>query len=324
MPRSPSTPASEDTPKDTPETLVKQLYDSLNEKQRKEVCFDWDYVEPARRQGQPRAAADARLEQLAHHQAGDQQRLLHQGSAGDRPRDFRGDDSARVARARSTSSSRTTPAASATQQNIAIFGKPGDDKFEFVMTGRHMTIRCDGNSAEHVAFGGPIFYGHAAVRASTKRPTIPATSSGRRPWRPTRSTRCSTASSASSAVVESRSEEDVKFRGKDTSCDGIPVSELSGDQKEQVQKTLGTLLEPYRQSDQDEVLACLEGAGRTRCAAAWRSTTTRTTAATRSGTTGGWKGPAFVWYFRGAPHVHVLGQHRRRPEREDERMTRGE
>jgi hypothetical protein len=25
-----------------------------------------------------------------------------------------------------------------------------------------MTLRCDGNSADHVAFGGPIFYGHAA------------------------------------------------------------------------------------------------------------------------------------------------------------------
>ena len=48
------------------------------------------------------------------------------------------------------------------EQSIAIFGKPGSDKFEFVMTGRHMTIRADGNTAEHVAFGGPIFYGHAA------------------------------------------------------------------------------------------------------------------------------------------------------------------
>ena len=25
-----------------------------------------------------------------------------------------------------------------------------------------VTLRCDGDSAEHVAFGGPIFYGHAA------------------------------------------------------------------------------------------------------------------------------------------------------------------
>ena len=47
------------------------------------------------------------------------------------------------------------------EQSIAIFGQPGDGKFEFVLTGRHMTLRCDGNSSENVAFGGPIFYGHA-------------------------------------------------------------------------------------------------------------------------------------------------------------------
>ncbi len=64
----------------------------------------------------------------------------------------------------SSSSSRTTPAArnGASEQSIAIFGKPGGDKFEFVMTGRHMTLRADGHSQDHVAFGGPIFYGHAA------------------------------------------------------------------------------------------------------------------------------------------------------------------
>ena len=56
-------------------------------------------------------------------------------------------------------------------QSIAIFGQPGSGKFEFVMTGRHMTIRCDGNSADHVAFGGPIFYGHARPRATRSRPS---------------------------------------------------------------------------------------------------------------------------------------------------------
>ncbi len=29
------------------------------------------------------------------------------------------------------------------------------------MTGRHMTIRADGDSTAHVALGGPIFHGHA-------------------------------------------------------------------------------------------------------------------------------------------------------------------
>src|SRR4051794_18543419 len=34
--------------KPVPETLVKQLYDSLTEKQRKEVAFDWDFTEEKR------------------------------------------------------------------------------------------------------------------------------------------------------------------------------------------------------------------------------------------------------------------------------------
>ena len=31
-----------------PETLVSVLYDSLNEKQKNEVCFDWDHVDKTR------------------------------------------------------------------------------------------------------------------------------------------------------------------------------------------------------------------------------------------------------------------------------------
>ncbi|MCH9022535.1 MAG: hypothetical protein IID32_07200, partial [Planctomycetes bacterium] len=48
--------------------------------------------------------------------------------------------------------------------SVAFFGQPGEEesKFEFVLTGRHVTRRCDGNSVEGAAFGGPIFYGHAA------------------------------------------------------------------------------------------------------------------------------------------------------------------
>jgi len=47
--------------------------------------------------------------------------------------------------------------------HVAVFGEPGTGKpFEWVLTGRHDTLRADGNSVEGAAFGGPIFYGHAA------------------------------------------------------------------------------------------------------------------------------------------------------------------
>jgi hypothetical protein len=67
---------------------------------------------------------------------------------------------------------------------------------------------------------------------------------------------------------------------------------------------LGRLIEHYRQSDQDEALGCLKRqGGLDKCSLAFY----------REGDIGDdkvwdcWRleGPAFVWYFRGAPHVHV-------------------
>src|SRR4029453_14719273 len=46
--------------------------------------------------------------------------------------------------------------------SVALFGQPGSGSFEFVLTGRHCTVRCDGDSVAGAAFGGPIFYGHQA------------------------------------------------------------------------------------------------------------------------------------------------------------------
>ena len=55
--------------------------------------------------------------------------------------------------------------------HVAVFGEPGTDKpFEWVLTGRHDTLRADGNSVEGAAFGGPIFYGHAADGHDTEDP----------------------------------------------------------------------------------------------------------------------------------------------------------
>ena len=79
---------------------------------------------------------------------------------------------------------------------------------------------------------------------------------------------------------------------------------MSSDQKEQVQKVLAKLLEPYRQSDRDEVVTCLKAQrGLDRCSLAFY----------KEGDLGDdhvwdcWRleGPSFVWYFRGTPHVHV-------------------
>ena len=46
------------------------------------------------------------------------------------------------------------------EYHVALFGKPGTGGFEFELTGRHLTLRADGNSVDGAAFGGPIVYGH--------------------------------------------------------------------------------------------------------------------------------------------------------------------
>jgi hypothetical protein len=71
-----------------------------------------------------------------------------------------------------------------------------------------------------------------------------------------------------------------------------------------LQKVLAKLLEPYRQSDRDEVAACLKAqGGLDACSLAFYE----------KGDIGKdqvwdvWRleGPSFVWHFRGDPHVHV-------------------
>jgi len=36
--------------------------------------------------------------------------------------------------------------------SVAIFGTPGSDKFQWELTGRHLTLRADGNSVDKAAF----------------------------------------------------------------------------------------------------------------------------------------------------------------------------
>ena len=192
----------------------------------------------------------------------------------------------------------------ATQQSIAIFGTPGSGKFEFVMTGRHMTIRADGNSESHVAFGGPIFYGHAAS-GNNEKPGHPGNVFWEQGRRANLVYQMLGGKQQKKALVNRRPHEAaVEFQGVNADYPGIPITELSHDQRGELQKVLLSLLEPYRKEDQDEAMECLQRqGGLDKCSLAFYS----------DGDIGddkewdNWRieGPAFVWYFRGEPHVHV-------------------
>mgnify|MGYP000725293749 CR=1 FL=1 len=85
---------------------------------------------------------------------------------------------------------------------------------------------------------------------------------------------------------------------------GIPVTELTADQKEELQKVLQSLLEPFRTEDQSEVRQCLKKqGGLDKCSLVFYTDGD-------IGDDGVWdnwrlEGPSFVWHFRGTPHIHV-------------------
>ena len=281
-----------------PETHVRKLYDSLTESQRKVVAFDWDHVDPRRGLLRTRVANNWRITRpsiSSDFYSSDQQELIRTIFEGLYDPDWLPsvekqlqDDAGGYGR----------------RQSIAIFGRPGDGKFELVMTGRHMTIRCDGNTTEHLAFGGPIFYGHAAESAREK-----ADHPGNVYWpQAVQANRVfemlDGAQRDEALVARAPRESAVGFRGADAPLPGIRVSELAADQQEELRKTLEMLLSPYRSVDRQEVRACLEAqGGLERCSLAFYA----------SGDIGNdqvwdnWRleGPAFVWHFRGSPHVHV-------------------
>lgn len=297
----------------TPETLVKVLYDTFSDAQKKEICFDWDYVETKTRPGLNGRNAPARG-LLRTYVANNWQITSH--SLISHKDQFYTDEQRDIVRKiwegliqpqwqkKIDKQLEDDAGGFGHEQSIAMFGKPGEGKFEFVMTGRHMTIRCDGNSTDHVAFGGPIFYGHAANGDFNEPVGHPDNVFWPQALAANKLYTMLDGKQQKIALVPGMPREQaVGFRSP-SEFPGIPVTEMSSDQKEQLQKVLAMLVEPYRTSDRDEALACLKKqGGLDKCSLAFYE----------GGDIGNdkvwdnWRleGPSFVWYFRGTPHVHV-------------------
>lgn len=292
--------ADEKATKEAPETLVKKLYDSMSKDQLKEVCFPWDYK-------------DEKLGLLRTRISNN----WHITSPTIIGSDYYTKDQIEIVRA--IFEGIISPEWHAkidkqlkddnggkgwgTSQNIAIFGEPGKGKFELVMTGRHMTIRCDGNSTEHMAFGGPIFYGHAASGFNEK-PGHPGNVFWEQALEANKVYEMLDGKQRSKAEVSKTwPESQVQFQGEKGTFAGIPVADMTADQKEQMQKVLTKLIEPYRQSDRDEVLACLKTqGGLDKCSLAFF--TDHDLGNDKVWDNWRLEGPSFVWNFRSVPHVH--------------------
>ncbi|MEY4179916.1 MAG: hypothetical protein RLY70_3490 [Planctomycetota bacterium] len=282
----------------TPESLVKVLYDSLTEKQRAEVCFAWDHQDPQRGLLRTRISNNWHITKPVINSeffTSDQKKLVRSIFEGLIQPEWH---------ARIDKQLQDDAGGFGKSQNFAIFGEPGSKQFEFVMTGRHMTLRCDGNSTGHMAFGGPIFYGHAASGFHEKpgHPNNvfwPQALAANEVY-----TMLDGAQRKKAEVSKTPGESSVGFQGPQGKFAGIPVADLSADQRGLVQKVLRTLIEPYRQSDRDEVLAALKTqGGLDKCSLAFF--TDEDLGGDRVWDNWRLEGPSFVWNFRGVPHVHV-------------------
>ncbi len=289
--------ANEATPASTPESLVKVLFESLKAEQREKVCYDWDFVDAKRGLLRTRVANNWMInpeEVNSEFYSGEQKDLIRKIFEGVINPEWHASFDKQL---------EDDCGGFGEEQSIAIFGKPGDGKFEFVLTGRHMTLRCDGNSSENVAFGGPIFYGHApggdeeadhhgnvfwpqALEANK----IYSMLDGKQ--------------RKAAEVAVTPGEQKVAFQGKSGQFAGIPITDLSADQRAQMQLTLKKLVEPFRKSDQEEALKCLKDqGGLDACHLAFFTDHDLG----KDQVWDNWRleGPSFVWHFRGAPHVHV-------------------
>lgn len=271
------------TPKSTAETAVGRFFASLSAEQKKTICLPFDHEKRTKISANWHVT-DPRI---GSYFSKDQQGIISEIIRGvtseegyERLKKQMDED-----------------AGGLDEFSVAMFGEPGSP-FEWELTGRHLTLRADGNSVDKAAFGGPIIYGHGE---ETPKDNIYhyQTKQVHEVFK------ALDAKQADKALVaKAPAEAAVALQGEKGTFPGIAVSELSGDQKQLVTKTVQMLLAPYRQEDVDEAMEILKAAGgldklhmafyqqgdlqNDKVWDIWRV-----------------EGPSFVWHFRGAPHVHA-------------------
>ncbi len=276
------------------ETLVAQLYKSLTDEQRKTICFPFEH--------ELRSKVDNNWmivkQSIASVLTKDQQDLVKQIFLGIHSEEYADKVYSQVVHDSGKEGFEASCA-------VAIFGEPGTGKFEFVLTGRHCTRRCDGDSVEGVAFGGPIFYGHAAEGF-----TESAEHKGNAYWyqakRANAVYQALDGKQREKALCKEGREEDgtdtVKLGKAGAPIDGIAVGELAKDQQGLVEQVLADLLAPFRKKDADEAMKLIKQQGLDKLRMAFY----------KKGDIGNdqvwdvWQleSPSMVWHFRGSPHVH--------------------
>ncbi|MBY0227724.1 MAG: DUF3500 domain-containing protein [Gemmataceae bacterium] len=188
-----------------------------------------------------------------------------------------------------------------------FFGDPmGKEKWAFTFTGHHLTIRCDGDFSDGVAFGGPIYYGHtpygyapANIFSYQTKAVLSVFDAldGKQ--------------QAKAVVIGSPGEGagSVKLRKKAEERPGILYADLSKDQQGLVAKVMREVLSPFRQEDGDETMEAIKRSGGMEKIhlAFYADKEAKPDAKKKRERWSFWRleGPGFVWNYRVLDHVHT-------------------
>jgi hypothetical protein len=290
-------PAKAERPAKPAEDLVRELYASLSADQKKEIVLPWDHGS----EGGKRLPTRMRMynapiagKQVAKVYTKPQQELVERilrAICSDE------DGYRRISRNGNFDSSGSIGGCGAT-----LFGDPaGGQKYAWVFTGHHLTVRCDGNSEEGAAFGGPMYYGHSPNGYSDKNVFFYQTRSVLSVYQ------ALSEEQRKKAVVTGtpgEGESSIRFK-KTEEQPGILFKDLKADQQELVEKVMRDVLSPYRKEDVEEVMTIVKSNGgmekihlafypdrRMKDNEPWHF----------------WRleGPGFVWNYRVLPHVHTF------------------
>ena len=280
------------TPSASSETIVSQLYDSLSADQRSKVTFPFDHPLRSKIDNNWHITP----QRIGDFYTADQQAMIRDIFRGLHNPDFYDKVEYHI----------REDAGGLKNYSIALFGEPGTGRFEFVLTGRHCTARCDGDSVEGAAFGGPILYGHAA-NSFNEQPHHPDNVYWYQAKRANEVYQALDGKQRQMALLGDPRPEQATATialNKRGEVPGIPLSELSRDQKGLVDAVLADLLLPFRNEDREEVMKLIRDAGGI---PALSMSFYKNMDIGSDGVWDVWQleSPTMLWYFRGAPHVHT-------------------
>jgi hypothetical protein len=186
-----------------------------------------------------------------------------------------------------------------------IFGEPAEGKkFSLVFTGHHITVRCDGNSEEKTAFGGPLYYGHSPSGYAKNNVFHAQTDAAIGVFDSL------TDEQKKTAVLGNRGWQDgvnsVKLPGKAEKRAGLAYADMSKEQTAAIEKLMKQLVAPYRKEDGDEVLEILKANGGFEKLNLAFYTDKDSEMAKKQWSYWRLEGPGFVWSYRALPHIHTF------------------